>query len=87
MGAVNQKVKQSSCTFLGADAGTPHKEVLIESYKAYSQGDDDTFDLLKELVRKDESIQQFHSENPTIQWPVSEKGLLSADGYFNSLTE
>ena len=78
-------VSKQEVTYLDAGGEAPHKQTLIDRYNALALEDEDLFDNLKEFVRADEGMKEFHLKETTLVWPVSEKRLLAADGYFNSL--
>ncbi len=81
----NKYISNQQVTFLDAGEEAPHKQALIDRYNELADEDEDLFDNFKEFVRSDEKMKEFHSKNTTLVWPVSEKRLLAADGYFNSL--
>ncbi len=78
-------VSRQEVTYLDAGEEAPHKQTLIDRYNELAEEDEDLFDNLKEFVRSDEGMKEFHLKETTLVWPVSEKRLLAADGYFNSL--
>ena len=79
-------ISKQEVTYLDVGKEDPYKQTLIDRYNKLAEEDEDLFDNLKEFVRSDEAIKEFHLKETTLVWPVSEKRLLAPDGYFHSLT-